>query len=91
MNKDGTIPTGKTFRDVQEALRVAYFHYTTGDFLPEPFSSEDESTKAERVEVTSSARAKKLENFHPIDLYLYFHFGPTSVVRLTTEVLSPPK
>jgi len=45
VNKDDTIPTGQTFR----GIRVAYFHYTTGG--AEPFSSEDESTKTERVEV----------------------------------------
>ena len=73
------IPTGKQVSDVQEALRVAYFNVMSGDNAPDPFSSEDEAGKADRVEVVSTARANKFDKFHPMDLYLYFHFGPASV------------
>ncbi len=64
---------------MQEAFRVAYFNAMTGDNDPEPFSSEDEAGKADRVEAVSTARANKLDKFHPMELYLYFHFGPDSV------------
>ena len=79
VDKDGKIPTGKQVSDVQEALRVAYFNAMTGDNAPEPFSSEDEAGKADRAEAVSTARANKLDKFHPMELYLYFHFGPASV------------
>ncbi len=61
---------------MREALRVAWFNSITGDNPPEPVSSEDEDTKTECL-VTS--RTKKLDKFHPMYLYLYFHFGPTVV------------
>ena len=31
------------------------------------------------METAANARAQKLDKFHPMDLYLYFHFGPASV------------
>ena len=79
VDKDDKIPTGKQVSDVQEALRVAYFNVMTGDNAPETFSSEDEVGKADRVEDVSTARANKLDKFHPMELYLYFHFGSASV------------
>ena len=79
VDKDGKIPTGKQVSDIREALRTAYFESLTGDNPAEAFTSEDEGSKAERVETAANARAQKLDKFHPMDLYLYFHFGPASV------------
>ena len=79
VDKDGKIPTGQQVSDIREALRTAYFESLTGDNPAEAFTSEDEGSKAERVETAANARAQKLDKFHPMDLYLYFHFGPASV------------
>ena len=51
----------------------------TGDNAPETFSSEDEDGKTDRAETVSTSRANKFDKFHPMELYLYFHFGPASV------------
>jgi hypothetical protein len=75
-DKDDKIPTGKQVSDIREALRVAWFNSITGDNPPEPVSSEDEGTKTERL---TTAHAKKIDKFHPMYLYLYFHFGSTGV------------
>ena len=79
VDKDGKIPTGQQVSDIREALRTAYFESLTGDNPAEAFTSDDEGSKAERVETAANARAQKLDKFHPMDLYLYFHFGPASV------------
>ena len=79
VDKDGKIPTDQQVSDIREALRTAYFESLTGDNPAEAFTSEDEGSKAERVETAANARAQKLDKFHPMDLYLYFHFGPASV------------
>ena len=73
---DGKIPTGKQVSDMRKALRVAWFNSITGDNPPEPVSSEDEVTKTECL---TTVRVKKLDKFHPMYLYLYFHFGPAAV------------
>ncbi len=73
---DGKIPTGKQVSDMRKALRVAWFNSITGDNPPEPVSSEDEVTKTERL---ATDHAKKLDKFHPMYLYLYFHFGPDTM------------
>jgi hypothetical protein len=78
-NKDGTIPSGKQVVYVQEGLRVAYFDSLTGAEPPEPVSSKDEDAKADRLESLEQARAGKLDKFHPMELYLYFHFGHAAV------------
>jgi hypothetical protein len=79
VDKDGKIPSGKQVSDIQEELRVAYFNSLTSDNPPEPVSSEDEATKAERLDILATARTNKLLKFHPMELYIYFQFGPASV------------
>jgi len=79
VDKDGKIPSGKQVSDIQEELRVAHFNSLNSENPPDPVSSEDEATKAERLDDIAKARANKLDKFHPMDLYIYFHFGPASV------------
>ncbi len=79
VDKDGKIPSGKQVSDIQEELRVAYFNSITGDNAADPVSSEDEATKTSRLEDVAKARANKLDKFHPMDLYIYFYYGPASV------------
>jgi hypothetical protein len=79
VDKDGKIPSGKQVSDMQEELCVAYFNSLTSDNPPDPVSSEDEATKAGCLDDISKARANKLDKFHPMDLYIYFFFGPVSV------------
>jgi len=79
VDKDGKIPSGKQVSDIQEELRVAYFNSLTSDNPPEPVSSEDEATKAERLDILATARTNKLLKFHPMELYIYLQFGPASV------------
>jgi hypothetical protein len=79
LDKDGKIPSGKQVSDIQEELREAYFNFLTSDNPPEPVSSEDEATKAGRLDMLANARTNKLHKFHPMDLYIYFHFGSPSV------------
>jgi hypothetical protein len=62
--------------DIREALRVTWFNSITGDYPPEPVSCEVEVTKTERL---ATVRVKKLDKFHPMYLYLYFHFGSATV------------
>ena len=79
LDKDGKIPSGKQVSDMQEELRVAYFNSITADNPTDPVSSEDEATKTSRLEDVARARANKLDKFHPMDLYIYFYYGPASV------------
>jgi len=79
VDKDGKIPYGKQVSDIQEELCVAYFNSLTSDNPPDQVSSEDEATKAERLDDIAKARANKLDKFHPMDLYIHFHFGPASM------------
>ena len=79
VDKDGKIPYGKQVSDIQEELRVAYFNSLTSDNPADQVSSEDEATKAERLDHIAKARANKLDKFHPMDLYIHFHFGPASM------------
>jgi hypothetical protein len=79
LDKDGKIPSGKQVSDMQEELRVAYFNSMTADNPTDPVSSEDEATKTSRLEDVARARANKLDKFHPMDLYIYFYYGPASV------------
>jgi len=79
VDKDGKIPSGKQVSDIQEELCVAYFNFLTSDNPPEPVSSEDEATKAGRLDMLANARTNKLHKFHPMELYIYFHFGPACV------------
>ncbi len=79
VDKDGKIPSDKQVSDIQEELRVAYFNSITSDNPADPVSSEDEATKAGHLEDIVKARANKLDKFHPMDLYIYFYFGPASV------------
>jgi hypothetical protein len=58
---------------------VTYFNFLTSDNPPEPVSSEEEATKAGRLDMLANARTNKLHKFHPMDLYIYFHFGPACV------------
>ena len=39
-------------------------------------STEDEDPKAERQEAKALAMAQKFEKFHPIELYVFFAYGP---------------
>jgi len=39
----------------------------------------DEATKAERLDIVATARTNQLLKFHPMELYIYFQFGPASV------------
>jgi hypothetical protein len=79
VDKDGKIPSGKQVQDMQEELRKKYFNSITGDNPPEPVSSEDEATKNDRLEAIAKTRSNSLHKFHPMELYIYFHFGPASV------------
>jgi hypothetical protein len=79
VDKDRKIPSGKQVSDIQEELHETYFNSLTADNPPDPVSSEDEGTKTDRLDVIDQARANKLHKFHPMDLYIYFHFGPVSV------------
>ena len=79
VDKDGKIPSGKQVSDIQEELPVTYFNSLTSDNPPEPVSSEDEATKAGRLDMLANTRTNKLHKFQPMDLYIYFHFGPVSV------------
>jgi hypothetical protein len=74
VDKDGKIPSGKQVSDIQEELRVAYFNSLTSDNPPDQVSSEDE-----RLDDIAKGRANKLDKFHPMDLYIHFHFGPASM------------
>ena len=79
VDKDGKIPSGKQVSDIQEELRVTYFNSLTSDNPPDQVSSEDETTKAECLDDIAKARANKLDKFHPMDLYIYFYYGPANV------------
>jgi hypothetical protein len=63
---------------------VAYFNSLTGDNPPDQVSSEDEATKAGRLDDIVKARSNKLHKFQSMDLYIYFHFGPGSVGGCTS-------
>jgi hypothetical protein len=78
-NKDGKIPSDKQVSDIQEELREAYFNFLTSDNPPEPVSSEDEDTKAGRLDMLVNSHTNKFHKFHPMDLYIYFHFGTVCV------------
>ena len=75
LNADGTIPSGKQQAEIKEGLRKLYFDsFTATD--QEVVSSEDEEAKTERQESQAHALAQKLDKFHPIELYVYFAYGP---------------
>jgi hypothetical protein len=75
LNADGTIPSGKQQAEIKEGLRKLYFDsFTATD--QEVVSSEDEDSKTERQEAQAHALAQKLDKFHPIELYVYFAYGP---------------
>ena len=75
LNADGTIPSDKQQAEIKEGLRNLYFDsFTVTD--QEVVSSEDEETKTEHQEAQAHAPAQKLDKFHPIDLYVYFTYGP---------------
>jgi hypothetical protein len=75
LNADGTIPSGKQQAEIKEGLRKLYFDsFTATD--QEVVSSEDEDAKTERQEAQAHALAQKLDKFHPIELYVYFAYGP---------------
>jgi hypothetical protein len=79
VDKDDKIPSGKQVSDIQGEFRVVYFNSLTSDNSPEPVSSEDEVTKTGCLDMLTNARTNNLHKFHPIDLYIYFHFGSSSV------------
>jgi hypothetical protein len=79
LDKDGKIPSGKQVSDIQEEFHVVYFNSLTSDNPPEPVSSEDETTKTGYLNMLVNAHTNKLHKFHPMDLYIYFHFGSASV------------
>jgi hypothetical protein len=79
VDKDVKIPSVKQVSDIQEELRVAYFNSITSDDPTDPVSSEDEVTKAVCLTDVAQVRGNKLDKFHPMDLYIYFYFGPASV------------
>ncbi len=79
VDKDDKIPSGKQVSDIQEDLLVTYFNYLTSDNPPEPVSSEDEATKSGCLDMLVDTLTNKLRKFHPMDLYIHFHFGPLSV------------
>jgi hypothetical protein len=83
VDKDGKIPSGKQVSDIQDKIQeefhVTYFNSLTVDNPPDPVSSEDEATKTERLDDIVQARTNKLHKFHPMDLYIYIHLGPTNV------------
>ena len=75
LNSDGTIPSGKNQQEIKEALRKLYFELVTGD-VDQVFLSEDEETRTERLEKKARALEKRFEKFHPVELDLYFKYGP---------------
>jgi hypothetical protein len=79
VDKDDNIPSDKQVSDIQEEFRETYFNFLTSDNPPEPVSSEDEATKAGRLDMLANVRTNKNHKFHPMDLYIYFHFGPVCV------------
>ena len=76
LNADGTIPSDKQQAEIKEGLRNLYFDsFTVTD--QEVVSSEDEEVKTERQEVQAHVLAQNPDKFHPIELYVYFAYGPT--------------
>jgi hypothetical protein len=75
LNFDGTIPSGKNQQEIKETLSKLYFELVTGD-VDQVFSSEDEETRTERLEKKARALEKRFEKFHPVELDLYFKYGP---------------
>ena len=75
LNTDGTIPSGKNLEEIKEALRKLYFELLTSE-KQQVYSSEDEDMKAERLEKTARAKDNKFQQFYPIELELYFKYGP---------------
>jgi hypothetical protein len=84
LDKDGKIPSVNQVSDMQEELRVVYFNSITGDNPEDPVSSEDEATKTSRLEDVAKARTNKFDKFHPMDLYIYFYYGPANVGDCTS-------
>ena len=75
LNADGTIPSGKQQDEIKEGLRKLYFDsFTATD--QEVVSSEDEEAKTEREQCKADVMAEKFDKFHPIELYVYFAYGP---------------
>ena len=62
VDNDGKIPSGKQVSDIQEELRVAYFNFLTSDNPPEPVSSEDEATKAGRLDMLANDRTNSTQH-----------------------------
>ncbi len=75
LNTDGTIPSGKNLPEIKEALRKLYFDLVTGE-EEQVISSEDEETKTDRLEKKARAKDNKFQKFYPIELELYFKYGP---------------
>jgi hypothetical protein len=74
LNTDDTIPSDKNQQEIKEALRKLYFELVTGD-VDQVFSSEDEETKTECLEIKTRVLEKRFEKFHPVELDLYFKYG----------------
>jgi hypothetical protein len=75
LNTDGTIPSGKNLPEIKEGLRKLYFDLVTGDD-DQVFTSEGEDDKTEHLQKKTRVEDKKFEKFHPVELYLYFHYRP---------------
>jgi hypothetical protein len=75
LNTDGTIPSGKNLPEIKEALSKMYFDLVTGEEV-QVISSEDEETKTDRLEKKGRVKDNKFQKFYPIELELYFKYGP---------------
>ena len=73
LNRDGTIPAGKTVPLIREELRQVYFDSFTRAEPASPRSSKDEEAKQERLDRVARAREGKLDEFHSMDLYVYLN------------------
>jgi hypothetical protein len=61
VDKDDKIPSDNQVSDIQEELCVTYFNSLTSDNPPDQVSSEDETTKTERLDDITKARVNKLD------------------------------
>jgi predicted adenine nucleotide alpha hydrolase (AANH) superfamily ATPase len=75
LNTDGTIPSGKNLPEIKEALRKLYFELVNGE-EEQVISSEDEETKTDHLEKKTCEKDNKFQKFYPIELELYFKYGP---------------
>jgi len=77
LNTDGTVPSGKNLPEIKEDLRKLYFDFVTGEEEQVISSEDDEETKTDRLDQKARAKDNKFQKFYPIELELYFKYGPT--------------